>query len=193
MITSSPSLCIAITAVPLAGALPARGDDKLDEILKEISEIKTSTLELKTSTLELKTSTLELKKSSLTAASYTYELALKSMNPWDNMTQSTHSKDDRSFRQKYNAEFGISDGDRRCACTGLQVSVTLAHLLPRNTAKSIYESLGLTSDDMKSSRNLLFLAQNIEKAYDRQKISFVKKSIVEDELVLKIWDQYRMS
>ena len=63
----------------------------------------------------------------------------------------------------------------------------MTHLLPRSTGKSIYEFHGLTSDDMKSNRNLLFLAANIEKAYDRQQISFVKKSILEDELVLKIW------
>ena len=103
------------------------------------------------------------------------------------MTLSTHSRDNESFRLNYIKEFAIDADNITCACNGLKVEVTMTHLLPRSTGKSIYEFHGLTSDDMKSNRNLLFLAANIEKAYDRQQISFVKKSILEDELVLKIW------
>ena len=109
------------------------------------------------------------------------------MNPWDKMTQSTHSRDNESFRLNYIKEFGFDADNITCACSGLKVEVTMTHLLPRSTGKSIYEIHGLTSDEMKSIRNLLILATNIEKAYDRQQISFIKKSIQKDDLVLKIW------
>jgi hypothetical protein len=42
--------------------------------------------------------------------------------------------------------------------------------------------------DTSSVRNGLFLASNVEKAFDRLQLSFIKSSPLSDMLVLKIWD-----
>jgi hypothetical protein len=70
--------------------------------------------------------------------------------------------------------------------TGDQVRA--AHIVPCSSDASKLAFIGLTIDDVNSPRNGLFLAKNVEMAFDKLQLSFIKTKLFYDRLYLKIWD-----
>ena len=70
-------------------------------------------------------------------------------------------------------------------------SVVCAHIIPNRakTSPGALKKLGYTAQDIDSIRNALFLAQNIEIAFDRLQLCFVKNPHpLTDGFVMKIYD-----
>ena len=72
----------------------------------------------------------------------------------------------------------VGTGDQVCA----------AHIVPCSSDASKLAFIGLTIDDVNSPRNGLFLAKNVEVAFDKLQLSFIKTMLFYDRLYLKIWD-----
>jgi hypothetical protein len=72
--------------------------------------------------------------------------------------------------------------------------VVAAHIVPARSKLKNLRNIGLTKEDVESSRNGLLLSKGIENAFDSLQLSFIK-SPVSDEIgllregfVMKIWD-----
>ena len=89
----------------------------------------------------------------------------------------------------YNNKTGV-----RCMVSGAWCNhdsdyVIGAHIIPCRVSQDKLAHLGLTSKDISGVRNGLFLACNVEKAFDSLQLSFAKSpNPLSDALVLKIWD-----
>ena len=116
-----------------------------------------------------------------------YEVVVREFNAYAVMSETTVSRLVH-LRSLFKNHFKIEDNNCRCALTNARVSVILAHILPLSAKPDIRECLHLSDEDINSCRNLIFLCSNIEKAFDRLKVSFIPKSILDQSLVLKIWD-----
>ena len=74
----------------------------------------------------------------------------------------------------------LGDADQVCA----------THILPASSHEEIYSSLGMTSADLNSIRNGLWLARNIEMSFDALRLSFVPKDILHPRTLKQvIWDE----
>ena len=111
--------------------------------------------------------------------------------------QSTHPRE-INFKENLRV---IMHGEVKCMVSGVlgglsadpnvSNSVVCAHIIP-NRAKSktgVLKKLGYTAPDIDSVRNGLFLAHNIEFAFDRLQLCFVDNPHpLIDGLVMKIYD-----
>lgn len=121
-------------------------------------------------------------------------MSLSSNNLWTPSAISEHGKRDDSMRALLKAEMGYSKkGKVRCMLTGETGGgdcVVCGHIVPCSSKAIKIQSLGLTLDDLNTSPNLVFWAINIERAYEKLQISFVKSVSLNftEEYVMKIWD-----
>jgi hypothetical protein len=118
-------------------------------------------------------------------------LSLQQHNLWTSSRVS--GTRDHNLRQSLKTALGYSKKAKvRCMATrkeGNGEQVIGAHILPCCSDEVRLKSLGLKLEDLKSTRNGLFLADGVEKAFDTLKISFVKTNLLQDSLHLKIWDK----
>lgn len=75
-----------------------------------------------------------------------------------------------------------------CMVTGKTGTLRCAHLLPINVKYSIVKLLNMEGK-INDFRNNLILSEQLEKAYDSQRISFVPENFLSDKLIMKIWDE----
>ena len=88
-----------------------------------------------------------------------------------------HTKKNNNIKCMLTRRFG--NGDQVCA----------AHILTASSDEDIYSSLGMNFADLNSPRNGLWLARNVEKAFDALLLSFVPRDILHPRmLTLIIWD-----
>lgn len=67
--------------------------------------------------------------------------------------------------------------------------VCAAHILPCTTKKRIADQLNLSLDNLNDTRNGLFLAKNIEVAFDKLQLSFIPRDMLHpNSLRMVIWD-----
>jgi hypothetical protein len=117
----------------------------------------------------------------------TYEVVVRDFNAYAVMSETTVSRVEL-LKLSFKNHFKIADDNCRCALTNTRESVILAHILPRSAKPDIRECLHIVDEDVNSFRNLILLTSNVEKAFDSLKVSFVPKSVLDQSLVLKIWD-----
>jgi hypothetical protein len=121
------------------------------------------------------------------------KVQLLSDNPW-RRSQLSGSRGEH-FRNDLKRSLGYHKDEHNIACmltdrVGNGSQVCAAHILPCSSKKQISDQLGLTLTDLNSTRNGLFLAKNIEVAFDELKLSFVPKDILHPlSLKMIIWDQ----
>ncbi len=88
-----------------------------------------------------------------------------------------HTKKNNNIKCMLTRRFG--NGDQVCA----------AHILTASSDEDIYSSLGMNFADLNSPRNGLWLARNVEKAFDALLLSFIPRDVLHPlSLALIIWD-----
>lgn len=124
------------------------------------------------------------------------ELFLKDKNPYT-PSKISSVKRPKEFRENliatvYPASLE-SNGRVHCMVSGLEGNgqeIVAAHILPADTKSDILKDIPMDRDELVSPRNGLFLAKEIERAFDRLQISFVAKDVLNPEcLVMVIWDE----
>ena len=100
---------------------------------------------------------------------------------------------DTTFRKRLKRQLGYArDDEVRCMVTGILgggSEVIAAHIIPRATEPRLLRVFDMKKEDLNDCRNGLFLTANIEKAFDKLELSFVKsENPLEISLRLKIWD-----
>lgn len=122
-------------------------------------------------------------------AKFTLEVAMMHFNAYQNVSQTSASKVE-FLASTIRTDFGIAGA--KCALTGHERGVILAHILPRSAKQHIREMLGIFDAELLNGpRNLIFLCENIEKKFDRLQLSFVTEMRgppLREALVMKIWD-----
>jgi hypothetical protein len=112
-------------------------------------------------------------------------------NPWDR-SQLSGSRGE-NFRADLKRHLDLKTNMIACMLTqidGNGEQVCAAHILPCTTRKRIADQLSLTLDDLNLPRNGLFLAKNIEIAFDKLQLSFVPKDFLHPgTLKMVIWDE----
>ena len=96
-----------------------------------------------------------------------------------------------SIREEAARFYGQDPKNPSCAVTGLTGQVTAAHLLPRNSVRQAYWHFDLDPNkDRDSERMIMFMCEDIEKAFDKKQISFAIDSYEGGNayFVMKIWD-----
>ena len=118
-------------------------------------------------------------------------LSIQSNNFWSRSKSSAASRS-RNFRANLLRDLKYSADDAvKCMVSqqsGIGDQVIAAHIIPCSAAANKLSHLGLAPSDLNLSKNGLFLARNIELAFDRLQVSFVKSNPLLDTLFLKIWD-----
>ena len=114
-----------------------------------------------------------------------YQVVIRDFNAYAVMSDTTVSRL-ADLRESFKKHYNIINCT--CALTNTVEEVKLAHILPRSAKPDIRECLHLSDEDINSVRNLIFLCSSVEKAFDRLKVSFTPKSVLDQSLVLKIWD-----
>lgn len=111
--------------------------------------------------------------------------------PWAAMSNTTAGTAG-DVRKKFLTYGGYPrDGLLVCALTGQPTPrdrVKVAHILPRSTKSDVLGRMSIT--DVNDNRNLLLLSDNIEKAFDAMRVSFVRdeSSPIVYRLQLRVWD-----
>lgn len=136
----------------------------------------------------------------------TAELSIRNFDAYYNMTQTSagdNKPKQESIRMKYynfcriTNTPGISSSSNnnentqaRCVLTGRSGKLKLAHLVPASANEDIRNCLKLSNDDdgIWNLRNVLLLSFDIEKAFDRKKLSFEPHPLEQNTYTLKIWD-----
>lgn len=119
-----------------------------------------------------------------------YEVVVRDFNAYGNITETRASSKVNALHETFKTHYGIASG-AVCVLTGdcSDSQLKLAHIVPRSTRCDIRNCLHLSKDDLNSFRNLIFLCNGVEAAFDRLRVSFVPKSPLDQTLVLKIWDE----
>jgi hypothetical protein len=121
-------------------------------------------------------------------------IAIKENNLWTNTQVESTSERNNSYRKDFLKSLGYTPKKRKqfpCMVTGQSgdgEEVVAAHLAPAKSKARILDSIGMTEQDINSPRNFLLLSKNIEKAFDKLQLSFVKENPLSNNLVMKIWD-----
>jgi len=110
-------------------------------------------------------------------------------NPW---TESKLSEGERGpdCRERLRQLLKFSKNGRnraKCCVTGMP-PVICAHLIPCSATSQQLKTVGLTIDDVNSTRNLVFWLGVIERHFDRLQLSFMRTNPLVDNYCLKIWD-----
>jgi len=152
-------------------------------------EEKLEGVEEKLEGLEEKLEGLEEKQNLIFA--YSVESNFNTQNPWQNLSVKSGSRVSgrvNQLRQDFFAHYKLTPENAFCMVTGNNGKLRLAHLLPINVKKSISKSLSM-ENNINNFRNCLLLSENIEKAYDDQKISFVPYDVLHpSSFKMKVWD-----
>jgi len=114
----------------------------------------------------------------------------KACNPYEHLSIKSGSQKERrnNFqRQDLFRHHGLEERTVTCMFTGARGKVKLAHLLPINVDYSVVRGLRM-ENQLNSFRNNLILSENIEKAYDKQRISFTQHPTLIDKFIMKVWD-----
>ncbi len=139
-------------------------------------------------------------------------LSIRSFDAYHNMTQ-TSAGDNKPKQETIRMDYynfcgitntpGISssssssssnnnneDTRARCVLTGRSGKLKLAHLVPASANADIRDCLKLSNDDggIWSLRNVLLLSFDIEKAFDRKRLSFAPHPLAQNTYILKVWD-----
>jgi hypothetical protein len=115
-------------------------------------------------------------------------------NLWTSSRVSVAGTPDHNLRSQLKMELRYADKANtkvKCMVSNLKGNgdqVIAAHILPCASAPVKLVKLGLKKKDLQSSRNGLFLAKELERAFDSLKISFVKSNTLREALYMKIWD-----
>ena len=120
-------------------------------------------------------------------------LAAKDQNLWTKSVVS--STRDANFRGDLKRALGLHDTKKKKVLVPCMVSghegngeqVLAAHIIPCAGDPRKLSYLGLTATDVSSTKNGLFLAEGIEKAFDKMELTFVRVSPLLDALHLHIW------
>jgi len=100
---------------------------------------------------------------------------------------------DNDFRANLKLCCGFQSSYIPCMLTtrvGNSNQVCVAHILPCRTKKRIAEQLNLSLENLNDTRNGLFLAKNIEVAFDKLQLSFIPQDILHpNSLKMVMWDQ----
>jgi hypothetical protein len=112
----------------------------------------------------------------------------------------TKSERGKMFRQDLLISLGYDlDKPRKYPCMitreiGGGDCVVAAHIVPARSKVKNLRNIGLTTEDVASSRNGLLLSKNIEIAFDALQLSFIKSPVSDETglpregFVMKIWD-----
>jgi len=125
--------------------------------------------------------------------SLSVEANFKLYNPWENLSKKSGSQTERLVnvqRQNFLEFYGLVESTNFCMLTGRNAKLKLAHLLPVNVKYVIVKALSMEGK-INDFRNNLLLSENVEEAYDAQRISFVPSENIlhSNEFVMKIWDE----
>ena len=123
------------------------------------------------------------------------ELILRDRNPYEPSKSSSEGERRKDFRQNLiRAVHGSSKGVRDkipCMLSGEEgngLEVVAAHIVPASTRPKILDGIPMTIEELQSPRNGLFLAKEVEAAFDRLQISFIPQDILNPStLVMVIW------
>ena len=173
-------------------------DEKLDEGLKKSDEKLDEGLKKLDEKLDegLKKSDEKFDAVIRISAASTF----RAFDAYDLMTETSKGKSgpkQEKIRIQYYDHCGISnDPDKEgsspasCVLTNRRGKLKLAHLLPASTRPNILETLKISEDEfgLWSIRNVLLLCWNIEKYFDKKKLSFLQSPLQSNIFLLKIWD-----
>jgi hypothetical protein len=115
-------------------------------------------------------------------------------NLWTSSRVTVAGKRDHNLRSILKMELGYGNKENtkvKCMVSNLNGNgdqVIAAHILPCASEQVKLAKLGLKIKDLQSSRNGLFLAKELERAFDSLKISFIKSNALKEALYMKIWN-----
>lgn len=132
-------------------------------------------------------------------------IAIRNYNAYFNMTQTSaglNKSRQEIIRKDYYDFCGVTDkpgssssnsskdDQARCVLTGRSGKLKLAHLVPASANEDIRICLKLSNDEagIWSLRNVLLLSFDIERAFDRTRLSFEPHPLQQNTYILKIWD-----
>eukprot|EP01035_Chromulina_nebulosa_P037409 gene37409-50487_t len=131
-------------------------------------------------------------------------IAIRNYNAYLNMTQTSaglNKSRQESIRKDYYDFCGVTDkpggssssskdNQARCVLTGRSGKLKLAHLVPASANEDIRICLKLNNDEagIWSLKNVLLLSFDIERAFDRTRLSFEPHPLQQNTYILKIWD-----
>ena len=110
----------------------------------------------------------------------------RQMDPWDSISHSTTDTMREIFKKDLEREYGPA----KCMVTGVQVEnkVVAAHIWPASACDSIrLGTLNLTTDDIMTWRNGIFLLKELERSFDRKRVGFVYISST-DKFIFRVFD-----
>ena len=131
------------------------------------------------------------------------ELMVEQNNLYSKSALGSEGKSDRgeTFRHDLLQSLGYNPRKRNrsiaCMVTGESgngACVVAAHIVPARSKIRYLLFIGLTPEDVSSSRNGLLLSKNIENAFDALQLSFIRGPVPDDSgapmdgFTLKIWD-----
>jgi hypothetical protein len=116
-----------------------------------------------------------------------YQVVVRDFNAYAMMSDTTVSRL-ANLRSSFIKHYKMAENNCTCALTNTVKGVKLAHILPLKAKPDIRECLHLSDEDINSFRNVIFLCSSVELAFDRLKVSFTPRSVLDQSLVLKIWD-----
>ena len=131
------------------------------------------------------------------------ELVVEQNNLYGKSALGSDTMSDRgkTFRNNLLESLGFSKKKRKIGypCMVTEISgdgecVVAAHIAPAHSRVKYLRNIGLTEEDVNSSRNGLLLSKNIEIAFNRLQLSFIRGPIADltglprDGFTMKIWD-----
>jgi hypothetical protein len=114
----------------------------------------------------------------------TQEVQFLRFNPWHELIATSIGKCNVS-KETFAKTYGLSVPTISCMVSKIippppasphAPNLKLAHIMPRSTKLHILDSLGMGSEDVDDTKNLLILCSGLEIAFDKCQISFVPNS-----------------
>jgi hypothetical protein len=155
--------------------------------------------ELKTDILQVKEEMKSNKEVMQLVTPMIARVSAKMFNPWTrSKITATRLDDQRAYFIKLlnypHSKIKQNYSHSKIPCMVSQMygsgeQVVAAHLIPRNTDVEILAHLKLAIDDVNGPRNVLFLAKNIELAFDALQLSFIPVDVLHPSTFkMLIWD-----
>jgi hypothetical protein len=154
-------------------------------------------------TLDIRTIELAVTNAMRPMTTILCEMMVEQNNLYSKSALGSDTMSDRgkTFRNNLLESLGYSKKKRKIGypCMVTKISgdgecVVAAHIAPARSRVKYLRNIGLTEEDVNSSRNGLLLSKNIEIAFDRLQLSFIRGPVADltglprDGFTMKIWD-----